>query len=691
MISFSPDERDLFYDVRSQMHDDLRRRALQHWSARDARRAAIGTVEEMRAHESAWRARLLDSIGGLPVERCALRERVTAVTETEHFRVERLVFQSLPGFYVTAACYVPHNLAGPAPAVLLLQGHVDKPWPAYQRLCGDLAAAGFITLMIDPVSQGERSQYFADGRFNLMSVNNEHNQAGSALFLCGESLARYETWDAVRALDYLQSRPDVDGERLAATGHSGGGWQTLLLMALDDRLAAAAPCAIVTTHDWIMKCAQPVDAEHLLFGAYRDGPDYDDLLTVLAPKPVLALATSYDRYFPIEGTLSAAAWARRVYAIHGAAENFELVVDDDVHEYTRPLREACVGFFRHHLLDGDRNFREADSPSLTLPQMLTTSSGQVQDEYPDAKIVTQLALAAPEQPTSRVPSELRAKLGEVLGINAAGCRKAPIYPRLARGIEHDGYPLEKLLFFSAPDIMCTAVVCHPRGTAPEEKLPAVLFLGEGGTTEGASHRSRWEMHLERGRRVVILDVRGFGAVRARGRVSAYLEQSRWTFLNNEWNSAGDAMQLGLSMLGLRVFDVLRCLDYLVTRPDMGEISLHGVGASALWAYFAAALDERWSGVICEEMLCSYRLLVETPLYDNARYALPNLPWGLLRHFDLPDLLPCFGRTPIRLLEPRDAKGRPASLALMDSLYPDTGSNFVIEPGPQWTDCQRGAA
>src|SRR4029079_385101 len=102
------------------------------------------------------------------------------------FVIEKVVFESLPRFFVTGDCYVPKKLSAPAPAVLLLQGHVNKPWPAYEALCADLAAAGFVTLMIDPIGQGERSQYYEHGRFNLMSVNTEHNQAGASLFLNGE-------------------------------------------------------------------------------------------------------------------------------------------------------------------------------------------------------------------------------------------------------------------------------------------------------------------------------------------------------------------------------------------------------------------------------------------------------------------------------------------------------------------------
>lgn len=661
MISFSSDEKDLFYDVRNQLHDDLRRREEAAQERRRALRRSIARVEDLSVYRKNWQDNLLHAIGGLPEERCPLNARLTGVATTDEFRVEKVVFESLPNFFVTGCCYVPHGLTGRAPAVLLLQGHVNKPWPAYQQLCCDLARAGFVTLMIDPIGQAERSQYFSNGRYNLMSINTEHNQAGCALFLHGQSLARYWAWDSIRAVDYLCSRDDVDGGRIGATGHSGGGWQTFLLMALDDRLAAAAPCAITTTLHWIMKSAEPVDAEHILHNAMELGPDYLDFLTAMAPRPVLGLATSYDRYFPIEGTLEAADWARHVYELHDAPEAFEMVVDDDVHEYTQPLREACVRFFRKHLCGEDAPFSEENPLILPSSDLQVTRGGQICVDEPACVSIADLCARASypiHKPAS--PEALREKLDEMLGVSQAGDRQAPIRPRRDTCNELNGYPLEKLLFFSADDVMVAGVVCHPRDASSDKPLPTVLFLNDGGTSVAKEMLPRIEGLLDSGKRVVVYDARGVGAVANRKRVPAFYENSTWTFHGDAYNNACDAIQLGVSLMGLRLFDILRCVDYLRSRGDVSVLEMYGIGQAALMAYLTGALDERIKSVTCEDMLCSYRAITEEPYYNSNLFPLEVLPWGILRFFDLPDLLPCYADREFHLLNPVDAKGHPAN-------------------------------
>ncbi len=661
MLPFSADERDLFYDVRNQLHADLFRRASVLQEKRREERRSIQTEQEWAQYRDGWKANLLRAIGGLPQEKTPLNARQTGAIETGNFRIEKILFESLPNFFVTGLCYVPHGLTKPAPTVLLVQGHVGKPWPAYQQLCGDLAAAGFIVFMIDPVGQAERSQYYSHGRHNLMSINTEHCQAGNVLFLHGQSLARYWAWDGIRALDYLCSRDDVDADRLAVTGHSGGGWQTFLLMALDSRLAAAAPCAITTTLHWIMKSAEPVDSEHIIHRALEKGPDYLDFLSAMAPRPVIGLATSFDCYFPVEGTLEAAQWARQVYELHGRGDAFEMVIDDDVHEYTRPLREACVTFFRKHLCGDATPFRETETPTFTAREMLVTQSGQVSVDEPHAISVADLC-AREERVTfpRRSAEELRQELDDVLGVSRAGDRSAPIHPRLGVDGQLDGYMLDKLLFFSAEDVMVSGVICHPREAQPGVPLPAVVFLHEGGTSSAPTQRPLIESLLDSGKCVVIFDPRGVGAVRSRRRVPLFYEKSYWPFHNDCYNNACDAIQLGLNILGLRVFDVLRCLDYLSTRPDVASLEIYGVGPVALLGFFAAALDERVETTTCEKMLSSYRSITQTPYYDNHLYPLDLLPWGLLAHFDLPDLMPCFAGRTVRVLNPVDAKGRPVN-------------------------------
>src|SRR5207245_8018337 len=160
----------------------------------------------------------------------------------EGYTIEKVIFESLPGFFVTANLYRP-NPPGRYPAVLLQSGHTQEGKPEPQRLAANLALKGFVALAFDPLGQGEREQSYdsqVDHPLAGWSVN-EHIQAGAQAILVGESVARYFIWDAKRALDYLVSRPDVDSTRLGAAGCSGGGALTTFIGALDQRLKAVVP------------------------------------------------------------------------------------------------------------------------------------------------------------------------------------------------------------------------------------------------------------------------------------------------------------------------------------------------------------------------------------------------------------------------------------------------------------------
>ena len=167
------------------------------------------------------------------------------------YRIEKVVFESLPGLHVTALVYVPDGPSGRKPAVLVPCGHAPdgKSFRNYQELSGQLARRGYVVISWDPVGQGERSQFWdaARGRSRYNLVCGEHAVLGNLACVAGSSLVRYMVWDGMRALDYLLTRADVDPARIAVTGTSGGGFQSLYLGALDERIQVVAPSCFVTS------------------------------------------------------------------------------------------------------------------------------------------------------------------------------------------------------------------------------------------------------------------------------------------------------------------------------------------------------------------------------------------------------------------------------------------------------------
>ena len=182
--------------------------------------------------------------------RTPLNPRVTSVVERDGYRIENIIFDSRPGFPVTANLYIPTGVTGPMPAVVGTCGHSTngKAEPAYQSFAQGLARQGYVCLIYDPIGQGERLQYIKDDLSSQIGVGvREHLHAGNQQFLVGEFFGMWRAWDGIRALDYLLTRTEVDKQRIGVTGNSGGGTMTTWLCGVDQRWAMAAPSCFVTT------------------------------------------------------------------------------------------------------------------------------------------------------------------------------------------------------------------------------------------------------------------------------------------------------------------------------------------------------------------------------------------------------------------------------------------------------------
>ncbi|MBC7254894.1 MAG: prolyl oligopeptidase family serine peptidase, partial [Chloroflexi bacterium] len=215
------------------VHDDLVRRVRAIHAERAARLASLQTREEALAYQARVRAAIRQAFGPWP-ERTPLNAHITGSLERSTYRIEKVLFESRPGFLVTANLYLPLNLKAPAPAVLGVCGHSanGKASALYQGFCQRLARAGFVTLIFDPISQGERDQYFGLPKREMVDAcTRAHNMMGKQLELLGDFFGAWRAWDGIRALDYLLSRPEVDPTRVGLTGNSGGGTMTTWLWA----------------------------------------------------------------------------------------------------------------------------------------------------------------------------------------------------------------------------------------------------------------------------------------------------------------------------------------------------------------------------------------------------------------------------------------------------------------------------
>lgn len=296
----------------------LKRQFYQHVDDRLAAFEALKSRADCERWQRERREFFVRQLGGFP-ERTPLNARIVGRLEGEGYRVENVLFESRPGHHVTANLYLPDS-AGPHPAVIVPCGHSHngKAAGGYQRICILLARNGMAALCYDPIGQGERYQmldfdqehtHFATApRLEVPHprvrhlCTTEHTAMGLGCILLGSNVAQYRIWDGMRAIDYLQSRDDIDSSKIGCTGNSGGGTLTAYLMALDDRIVAAAPVCYLTTFRRLIDTRGAQDAEQNIFGQIAFGMDEPDYVMMRAPKPTLICAGRRDATFDIDGT-----------------------------------------------------------------------------------------------------------------------------------------------------------------------------------------------------------------------------------------------------------------------------------------------------------------------------------------------------------------------------------------------------
>jgi len=607
-------------------------------------------------HRRQVREAILRGIGGLP-ERTPLNARVTGVIEREDHKIEKIVFESQPGFYVTANLYLPKRGASPYPAVLYPLGHEPgaKAYPIWQRMLVTLARNGYVALAWDTLGQGERIQlYDEDFRASkLVQSTLEHTMQGIQCLLVGDSLARYTIWDGIRALDYLLSRPEVDPKRVAITGNSGGGTHTAYLAALDDRLHVAAPSCYLTSWMRLLETIGPQDAEQCFPGWLAAGLDHADFVLAFAPKPYLVLAAIRD-FFSIAGARATYEEARLVYQRLGAGDRISMTEADDGHGYSLPRRLAAYRWFEKWLKGAERDLAESDVPIAREDELWATKTGQVVTSLGGETVFTLNrkradALRRPGPPVAR---------RTLLDLLAVAETKGPVPVKPLGVVSREGHRIEKLVYESEPGIEIPAVLAIPE--TPAGRKPAAIVVHAGGK---AAARAEIETLVRSGMVVLAIDARGWGETRP----AAATKGADWPRYFGDYDSAMTALLLDKPLVGQRVTDILRGLDVLAARPevDAARICAVGMQAGGVPLLHAAVLDERIRKVALERTLAAYGCVVRHRIH---RGVFENVIFGVLKAYDLPDLAATLAPRKLWLIDPANPLGEPTSVNEVRTLY-----------------------
>jgi cephalosporin-C deacetylase-like acetyl esterase len=629
-------------------------RALHNYMSAEARkhlttRPRLTSAVEVKQRAEKVREHMLASIGGLP-ERTPLNARTVGVVDRPAYRIEKVVFESQPKFFVTANLYIPKNGSGPWPAILFPLGHEAgaKAHDAWQYALASFATKGFVALPWDPLGQGERSQFYdpETRRSRMVQSTREHTMLGAQTLLVGESVARYTIFDGIRALDYLASRKEVDPKRIGVTGNSGGGTHTAYLAALDDRLQVAAPSCYITSWDKLMPILGPQDAEQNLPPWINLGFDFPDFLYAFSLKPYLVLSAVRD-FFPIGGARATFAEVRRVYDSAGVADKLKMVEADDGHGYTLPRRLAAYQWFSKWLKGVDDDGVEPPVQLASEAELQCTPTGQVSTSL-EGETVFSLNRKRAEQVRGKTPDPVTT----ARRLSGFTHTAAPVNIVPYGTVEKPGYRLEKFTYESEPGIVLPAVLAipaKPSGTA-------LIYADGRGKSAAATRLDGW---MKEGIVVLAVDLRGMGENLAPAASEFAREHRDWL---GDSPNAFAAMLLGRTLVGMRAQDIARALDVLQSRPDLRITSVRalGVGRAGIATLLATAFDSRIDSAELERMLVSYRAAVESRLH---RGVMEDVIPGVIRHFDLPDLVAALGPRIAKVTDSVDALGdpvRPAS-------------------------------
>jgi dienelactone hydrolase len=625
-------------DMMSHYLRRLARQEFENWKRRYEQR---NTPEQVAKYQKRLREKFIEAIGGLP-DRTPLNPQITGVISRDGYRVEKVIFESQPKHYVTALLFLPihkeHN--PPYPGVLVPCGHSSngKAYESYQSVGALLALNGMAALVFDPIDQGERGQLISE--LPRLSGTKAHTMLGVGSILLGRNTARFEIWDGMRAIDYLQSRPEVDPDRIGCTGNSGGGTQTSYLMALDDRIVAAAPSCYITSFERLLDTIGPQDAEQNIYGQLAFGMDHADYLMMRAPMPILICAATKD-FFDIKGTWDSFRYAKRLYSRLGFAERINLLENDAKHNYNRLQRQSVVRWMARWLLKKDEPITEPDIKLLSDEEIQCTPRGQVMlleaarstydlnRDYERDLAERRKKLWATKNHTDQLE-----KVREITSI-----RKLADMPKIevvrSGIIQRNGYQIKKMILKPEAGIDLPALMFVPGTDASRQtsRRGTILYIHEKAKGVDAAPGGPIEKLIKAGRCVLAVDLRGTGETKQD-------KQGKLTgAAGPDWKDVFTAYLLGRSYVGMRAEDVLVCARFL-SQEQAVPVNLIAVGNVGVPALHAAALEPDLFGSIkLTRSLVSWSNVIESGCSFNQQV---NAVHGALRTYGLPDLAATLG-------------------------------------------------
>jgi len=628
------------YDTQDQLKRHIYDRADRAFARGDQKRDLITTKDRLHERQQAMKSAFLHAIGGIPGREAALNAVVVGKVQAEGYHIENIVYESLQGYCVTANLYLPERAAKaapPCPAVLFLCGHEHegKHSAYYHQVILRFVEAGLAVFAIDPPGQGERLGGLRDEEGRPVWGTGEHQRIGIRCYPLGDSVARYFILDAMRAIDYLETRHELDARRIGVTGNSGGGTQTAMMMVCDDRIAAAAPGTFIMNRQSYMHAGGVQDAEQIWPGLTELGFDHEDLLLSFAPKPLLVLAAEYD-FFPIEGTRRTVARSRRYWEMFGQEDNFACCAEPSLHRYTDGMAREAAAFFARRFFPRGGEPAAPPLPPVAPAQLWCTATGQLATDSPQARTLSDVILARCKElgatdertPPDELTVSAKQWLQEKIYASRTPC---PMNPRRMPLEDTDGLQTEYWLWWSQEGVMNSGYWFRGSGGSDGSSLEAAIAVWTGGTTQLRKHWRWIRETCANGRSVMVLNGSGVGPHEP---APVFGRPVRGLF-GMMHKLADELIWLGDSLAALRTYDIIRCVELIGSEMSQagGRISIYAPGNAWLSARLAACLSNRIGQVTSDTASDRLSDWLMSAGAESEEWMSTVFP-GILRHLDI---------------------------------------------------------
>ena len=515
-------------------------------------------------------------------KRSDLNVKITGTIQKDGYRIEKLYYESLPGLYVPANLYIPDHIKEKMPAILYVCGHSETQKVAYQAHPRKFARLGFVCLIIETIQLGEvRGEHhgcYSNGWFNWYSR--------------GYTPGGVELWNAIRGLDLLAARPEVDDEKMGVTGISGGGSQSWFIAAADPRVKAVSPvCGASTleaqitsrTIDDHCDCMMPINSYQI---------DFQNIGALIAPRPLLIGQADRDGWFTIESVRRLHEDIKKVYDLYGSSKNIGFIETPGGHSYHKTSRELIFSFFMEHLMGKKVMPEEAgdidESPraQLSTEELKVYVDGtpandrttKIQDSFiplaSSPKISNEKELYAfrdtvksfLKKETFRAFPKVPTSLDPIL------LHRTMDYAKYGKDdysiVTEEGWRLKLNVWWENDPSIKKPLMIVLRNPDAVQRNPDEIKLASDKLIAGL--KENWN--------VACFDVRGVG-------------ETGWD-QNQQWHIRRSAAWIGRTIASMQVYDVLRCIVFCRTLKgvDPAKIGIVAEGGMSAIALYSALLD-----------------------------------------------------------------------------------------------------